>query len=244
MLLMHDIHMHLIPGVDDGSWNLDMSMSMVQMAYEQGVRGIIATPHSSAFIEGQEEVEQNYQMLKALVQKYYPELHLSMGCEVLCRKNNMDKVADCLQKKIFPSLNGTAYVLTEFLSSVEIEEAVYCAEYLISHGYTPVIAHAERYRRLISYGVTRDSLPAVRLKDLGCRIQINAYSVFDETDDRIRQNAHILVENQLVDFLGTDAHRTFHRPPSVRQGLQYLYEQYEKNYIDAIAFENARLFLR
>lgn len=44
MKTVYDIHMHLIPEVDDGAWNLDMALTMVQMAYCQGVRKIFATP--------------------------------------------------------------------------------------------------------------------------------------------------------------------------------------------------------
>ena len=55
---MYDIHMHIIPGVDDGSWDMDMSKTLLYMSYEQGIRKIIATPHSSAFVEcGNQEVE-------------------------------------------------------------------------------------------------------------------------------------------------------------------------------------------
>ena len=42
---IYDIHCHIVPGVDDGAENLKMSVRMLQKEYDDGVRGIIATPH-------------------------------------------------------------------------------------------------------------------------------------------------------------------------------------------------------
>ena len=40
-----DLHMHVVPGVDDGSVNIDQTIKMMQVAYDDGTRGMIATPH-------------------------------------------------------------------------------------------------------------------------------------------------------------------------------------------------------
>lgn len=40
-----DFHCHILPGVDDGSKDMDMTMEMLDLAYAQGIRKIIATPH-------------------------------------------------------------------------------------------------------------------------------------------------------------------------------------------------------
>ena len=48
---MIDIHMHLIPGVDDGSEDEQMALLMLLRAKDQGIRTVFATPHSSAFDE-------------------------------------------------------------------------------------------------------------------------------------------------------------------------------------------------
>ena len=43
--MLIDVHNHSMPGVDDGSQDLDMTFQMLQMAYEEGIRNIILTPH-------------------------------------------------------------------------------------------------------------------------------------------------------------------------------------------------------
>ena len=42
---MFDVHCHMLPGIDDGSKNVDMSLEMINRSVEQGVEGIIFTPH-------------------------------------------------------------------------------------------------------------------------------------------------------------------------------------------------------
>ena len=42
-----DIHTHILPGIDDGSRDWDESRRMLEAAYQQGTRCIIATPHYS-----------------------------------------------------------------------------------------------------------------------------------------------------------------------------------------------------
>ena len=46
---MTDIHMHLIPGVDDGAEDMMMARMMLLRAREQGIHAIFCTPHSEAF---------------------------------------------------------------------------------------------------------------------------------------------------------------------------------------------------
>lgn len=48
---MINIHIHLIPAVDDGAEDQNVSLLMLLRAKEQGVTHIFATPHSSAFAE-------------------------------------------------------------------------------------------------------------------------------------------------------------------------------------------------
>ena len=49
-ILVTDIHAHLIPGIDDGSLDMNMTMDMIRCEYRQGVRGILFTPHGEGLI--------------------------------------------------------------------------------------------------------------------------------------------------------------------------------------------------
>ena len=62
-------------------------------------------------------------------------------------------------------------------------------------------------------------------------------------DDSIKILTRRPVKEGKVDFLGTDAHRTYYCPPSAEMGLKWLYENTECAYAEAIAFENAEQLL-
>lgn len=235
---MIDIHCHLIPGVDDGAANMEMAMNMLLLSASQGITGIFATPHSSAFDLYGEEAGEQLRRLRAQARKLFPDMALYSGCEVYCEGGIMNQILTALEAGIYPSMNDTKYVLLEFSPWVRAEEAKRCARALLDHGWSPVIAHMERY------GYLRE-LPelAEQFRDMGCLIQINAYSLSDEKDEAIRQWARRLAERRLADFLGTDAHRTYHRPPCVSRGLDWLYEHCDQDYADGIAFRNAQRLL-
>ena len=236
---MYDIHMHIIPGVDDGSWNMDMSERLIYMAYEQGIRKIIATSHSSAFLKKDNEVEKEFFKLQERAMKLLPDLQLYFGCEVKCCMAEMDTIIESLDTNKIPTLNKTKYVLIEFSTSIEQEEVLECVKKLIDNAYYPVIAHIERYKNFF-----KENQFLEELQNLGCLFQINVYSVYDEENETIKINARYLIKEKKVTFLGSDAHRTIDRPPSVKYGLQYLYEYYEEEYINQIAFENGRKLLK
>lgn len=235
---MIDIHMHLIPGVDDGAENMEMALIMMNQAKEQGITRIIATPHSEVFRYSREGGKIIFKRLADLAAKLCPEVKLYLGCEVYCETTIMDQVMEALGSGRYPTMNGTQYVLMEFSQWVSPENTVPCVEALVKAGYIPIVAHMERYIYL------RDNMQLVdQFRNMGALVQLNAYSLFDEMDDTIKYWARALVKERKVDFLGTDAHRTYHRPPSAQRGLNWLYENTDWEYADAIAFGNAQLLL-
>ena len=165
-------------------------------------------------------------------------MKLYLGCEVYCETGIMDQVLEALDSGRYPTMNCTKYVLMEFSQWVYLENTIPCVEALVNAGYQPIIAHMERYKYL------RGNMDLVdQFRELGTMIQVNAYSLFDEMDDSIKTWARRLVTERKVDFLGTDAHRTYHRPPSAEYGLNWLYENVEQAYADAIAWGNAQTLL-
>ena len=102
-----------------------------------------------------------------------------------------------------------------------------------------MIAHAERYYK--SYSGIAD----VRwLKEQGCKIQINAYSLAGDRKRKVQDLARQMVQEKLADFLGTDAHRMFHRSPKVAGGMKELMKIADLDYVRRIAFQNAKELLK
>lgn len=235
---MIDVHMHLIPGVDDGAEDEQMALLMLLRAKDQGIRAVFATPHSSAFDEDSEGTKEKFRQLCARAAQIFPEMQMYPGCEVYCETGRMQSVLAGLASGKYPTMNGSRFVLMEFSQWVMPDNTTPCVEALVNAGYTPILAHMERYQYL------RESMALVDgFRELGAKIQINAYSLVEEMGDSIRNWARRLVLEQKVDFLGTDAHRTYHRPPSAEMGLKWLYDNTAPVYADAISWGNAQRLL-
>lgn len=231
---MVDIHMHLLPGVDDGAEDMQMSVVMLWNASEQGITDLIVTPHSEGLRCLKEGRSILFQKLQDTASRVCPDMKLYLGCEVYCEPDIMAQVVQALNTKEYPTLNGTKYVLMEFFHWVHPEHTVPCVEALLKAGYLPIIAHMERYKYLCGNMELVD-----RFLEMGAFIQINVCSLFDEMDDAVKDWAKQLVMERKVEFLGTDAHKTYYRPPSVTYGLNWLYDNVDQEYADAIAWKNA-----
>ena len=223
-----DIHMHVIPGVDDGAGSMEESITELKMVINQGVSRVIATPHSFAFDDYPEKVYAQYKKLKKEVEVQGLPLELHLGCEMLVYPDDVDECIEKLKKGIYPTLAGTDYVLTEFEPEYHTEEdSLYIIDKIVAAGYKPIIAHVERY------ALTNDE-SARRMKEHGAWMQINAYSVKEEKSKRTRTNANNLLREQLVDIIGTDGHRLDHRPPAMEKGVMEIMKKCEKEYAEKI----------
>ena len=235
-ILMIDIHIHVIPEVDDGADHIEEAMEMIDIAVRQGVNAFIATPHSSAFDFEPNNVRRQYNMLRQCAARRKKPVQICMGAEILCFESDMDEILHLLRNGAYPTMNGTRYVLAEFFSNASRNAIIYCLHRFLEAGYCPIMAHAERYRNL-------DLQTACALHDEGVLIQMNVYSVEEEAYTLIKNRVRSFLDNRLIDFAGSDAHGVGHRPPSYLPGIEYMYSHYDHAYVDAILEENPRSLL-
>lgn len=229
-----DIHCHVLPGIDDGAVDIDMAMDMLRSADSQGVCDIFCTSHSWGF---RENYSSQLESLRKRAEQEGLQIRLHSGCEIACCEEILQSVtaavADC-------TMNGTDFAMLEFYPDAEPEEIFGCIEHIMNNtGCRTILAHAERYEKL---GSAPDVLE--RITGLGCLIQINAYSLVEERNQRIKAFARRLLDQRLVTFIGSDAHRTTHRPVNIASGVQYIYACCEKEYAQAVCFDNAVRYLR
>lgn len=236
-MIITDIHMHIIPGVDDGSQSMEESIALLHMSAAQGVGTVVATPHSWGIDTcGFEYMLSQYRDLKKAVRERQIPIQLYLGCEMLVFAHTVDDCIWKLNDGSYPTLAGSRYVLTEFDPYEAFCDMKQCIEKLIAAGYIPVIAHAERYRMI--------TMPDIReMKELGALIQINAYSIVNEKNARTRQLANDCLSERMVDFIGSDAHRLSHRPPMIEDGIAAMKQLYSEEYTRIILEENPQKLL-
>ncbi|MBP3655798.1 MAG: hypothetical protein J6K32_03795 [Clostridia bacterium] len=233
---MIDIHMHLVPGVDDGAVDMPMALQMMGAAHVQGVRGIIAAPHDSAFLGDSGRTRACFAALRAQASRLFPQMRLALGAEIYL--GSVPRVLERLRSGQLPTLNGTEYVLVEFSPRAREDEVRRALGEVAGAGWRPVAAHAERSP--LAFGSERFAQEMIRG---GALIQINAYSLAQEPDAVIRDAARRLLHGGLAHFFGTDAHRMNHRSPQAAQGLAYIRENCPGEYAQAIISGNAERLL-
>lgn len=241
-----DIHTHMLYGVDDGAEDMEMSLALMGMDYEQGVSGIFCTNHSYDMEVYYREYHRRFEKLVKAAADRYPGLSLYKGCEILCYRDEMAEIVGNIKDDIFPTMNGTNYVLLEFepYGTEGTEEMSYCANYALDAGYTPIIAHVERYKTIYDDPLT----DVIRLRELGCLAQINLYSVEQDrgnaSGEARRELANLFLKNRLIDFVGTDAHRTDYKSPEAAVGAAAIREKYGVEYAERVLYKNAENALR
>lgn len=227
-----DIHMHIVPCVDDGSQSIEESVTMLQMSATQGVGTVIATPHSWGIDTcGFEHMLSRYENLRKTVEERQIPVRLHLGCEMLAFADTVD---DCIRKLndgIYPTLAGSRFVLTEFDPFETSEDMKYCVTRIVAAGYVPIIAHMERYREITMCDIRA-------LKDLDAMVQINAYSIVNETNAHTRRLANDCLTERLVDFIGSDAHRLDHRPPKIDDCIDAMIENNTEEYTEQVTVLN------
>ena len=80
-----DVHAHILPGVDDGCRYIGETIELLKLAYEQGVSGVIATPH---YVRGHnradaDRLREKMQLLREKAAEALPEMKLYQGQEIL-----------------------------------------------------------------------------------------------------------------------------------------------------------------
>ncbi len=222
-----DIHMHVIPYADDGAEDFDDALAMLRMAYEEGIRNVIATPHSAGFDRWRNDIRKNYELLKEKAEDEPIGINLMLGSEIRIFPDEMGKIFKNIKKGKYPTLNGTNKLLAEFQPGErDFDDVAKCMHMLTDSGYVPIIAHAERYQFSVDQ--------IYELKERGCLIQINYADVIPIGDHPMPKKANIMLRDKMVSFIATDAHRSTRRTPHIGVALKYLYNTYNDVYIDKI----------
>lgn len=191
-----DFHSHILPGIDDGSKNIEQSVELLDMMAEDGVDIVCATPHFymteisiDGFINRRNEA---YEKLKPQLKPEHPKILL--GAEVLYNHALVhcdDTPRLCLQ--------GTDYLLWEMPYTKISGQIINDTEELSGTAQMKIIiAHIERYLNFTSYS---DLAELMSLDVVG---QINAVSL---TSFSSRRNIKKLIKDGFVYILGTDYHR-------------------------------------
>ncbi len=208
---MIDWHSHILPGIDDGSKNLQESLEMINMLSLQGVDTVIATPHFDADDESVDRfLERREKAFKALSEALPPESpKILCGAEVQYYAG-ISRLPDL--KKL--CIEGTNLLLLEMTMSKWSEYTVReLTELASKSGLKIIIAHIERY---MSY---QSQETVYRLYDNGFLMQVNASFFIGLGSKRKAIN---MLRNGEIALLGSDCHNKTSRPPKMDKALEVI----------------------
>lgn len=211
---MIDLHMHILPGMDDGARDLNHSIRMAKMAAESRVSVIAATPHS---MPGRYENEWDARYRRAFlavkreIEAQRIPVKLVPGMEICVTEGTVER----LRAGTLITLGGTRTPLVEFGFDVEERTAFRFLEELLREGYVPMLAHPERYRCVMDH--PRIVYDWYRM---GVIIQINKGSVLGRFGRRVKAAADLILAHRLAAVAASDAHSPSVRTPDLTE-LEY-----------------------
>ena len=209
---MIDIHSHILYGVDDGSKDVRTTQNMLEIAYTEGIRTIVATPHyhTGMSLELAQKKTRVFETTKILAQIIAPDFQLFLGGELYFSSATIQ----ALDKGLAPTLNQTAYVLIEFPVYIEFSYIMRAVQDLQNAGYWPILAHVERYI------VLKSQQNLALLSDMGALIQVNASTLLGR--GKMQRFLLKCMKQGFVDLIATDAHGIDHRSPEIQDVILLL----------------------
>lgn len=233
---MVDLHTHILPGVDDGARDWFVAGEMCRMAFADGIRHIVCSPHANdSYAYDRENLEALLEKLK--VTANVPSgLEFSLGCDFNLSFENIQK-AQANPERF--AIAQTRYMLVE-LSDFAIPPAI--GDILlrfIENGITPIITHPERNLVLQQ----RPEL-ALWFAQKRCAIQITANSLAGFWGKPAQKLALWLLGQQAVHVIASDSHNTTTRPPILSKARAEVAGHFGNDLAQALVQDNPSAIVR
>lgn len=232
-----DLHIHILPGIDDKAYDWSESLEMAAAAVRNGVRAIAATSHGNLPRQRERTDGKNFaeryldtlEQFRAALRKEKIPLQVCPGMEVMAGRSLPEK----LRAGELLTLNGTGYVLVEVPFSAPAGRISRMLLELQENGYRPILAHPERYDCVKS----DPGLPE-RWKERQVLLQINKGSLLGEFGKGSLLAADRMMRRGLADLVATDAHDAALRTVELEDLLDRMEFQYGSGSIERLLKEN------
>lgn len=197
-----DMHSHLLPGIDDGSKEMDQTIGMILKFIDMGYKKLIMTPHimEDFYRNTPEIILGKLADVKKEVADLGLQIELGASAEYYFDETLIEKIKN---KEILTF--GNNYLLFEYAFLQEPQNISSLLFEMKTNGYKPILAHYERYPY---YHNKPEKIREYR--DNGILIQLNLLSICGHYGPGVEKMAKYLIDNQLIDFVASDCHRIEH----------------------------------
>lgn len=228
---MIDIHSHVLPKVDDGPATWEETMDMLRQAEEDGITEVAITHHilSNLDYEREGEIITKFKELQQRIAMEKLKLKIHLGSEIYSQAD-ME-----LFHTISTYNDNKKYFLVEFpMQGIPRFVADRFFE-IITEGMVPIIAHPER-----NLGIIRKPERAYEFVQRGALLQLNAGSVVGRHGKPVKDTAAMLLNSNLVNFVGSDAHNTKRRPMKLRDAWETIAKGWGEERANLLFLENPK----
>jgi tyrosine-protein phosphatase YwqE len=201
--LKQDIHSHILPGIDDGSPDIETSIQLFRSLSDAGINKFICTPHiiGDMYHNNSQTITDALSRLQKAVSQNGMAVEISAAAEYMMDDHFME-----LLRKKEPLLTLTKnYILTELSYSTAPQKLEQISFEIHINNYQPLMAHPERYPYY-----HKNYNAYYRMKELGFLLQVNLLSLTGYYGNTVAKAAKYILENNLADFVGTDLHHFTH----------------------------------
>lgn len=218
-----DLHSHILPGVDDGSPDIEHSLALAQAAVEDGVTHMLLTPHhmDGNYINHKVDVVRKTQIFQQELIKNNIQLRVFPGQEVHINANLLEAIdnndvlfADENNRYLMLELPHT-HVPEYFIKNILPE--------LKSRDITPVIVHPERNQE-----IQRTPKLLYEMVNKGCLTQLTASSYLDIFGKEVTEFTQKIIDANLGFVFSSDAHNLKGRKTRMTKAFEKLYRVSEK----------------
>lgn len=197
-----DIHSHILFGIDDGAKTIEDSKFLMQSMLDMGFSQCITTPHTIEHVwdNTKESILEKQREVRELSPDLSQKLQLRAASEYMMN----DSFVKLFQSEPLLTLKDK-YVLVEmsYLSPpIQLFDILFQLQLA---GYTPVLAHPERYS-FFHHNFSEYK----KLKKAGCLFQLNLLSTMGYYGPDVTIAAEKLLKKGMIDFTGSDAHHKMH----------------------------------
>ncbi len=228
-----DFHTHIIPGIDDGAKNVEMSQEMLSCAKRCGAETVIFTPHVSSLADFDAFLEKRTkgiaELNNAIKKDRFACPHMLSGAEVL-----LDSALSERENVSSLCIEGTELLLLELPYTAWnswYNNEIY--NIISKHNVTPVMAHIERYLK-----DPGDIKKLSTLTSLGVKFQVNAGSFMSFSGRRI---IRALAAEGLIWAIGSDCHNMSGRSPDIKRALSLFERKFGDGFLDYLYNKSSEL---
>lgn len=221
-----DIHCHILPKLDEGPSSLEESVKMLQIAYQDGIAAVVATPH---IINGlYKNTRETIDIAILELRKLTDLVPIYIGAEIRIDRGLADRAVN----NELPLINNNHYILLELPAFVipPLLQLENIAQRLKKNQITPIFAHPER-----NIPILKNLCIMERLVRCGALFQITAMSI---TNKSMQGPALKMIKKGYVHAVASDAHDVCKRPPILSGAFEIISKKFDSDMASKLFMHN------